>query len=149
MRIWIDCEFNEFGGQLISLALVAENGCEWYQALPCPSPGAWVAEHVIPVLKVKPINRRQFTLLLQRWLLQFPSIHVVADWPEDIAHFCQALITGPGKRINTPPLTMEVRQDLDLIESVTPHNALADAWAIRDSHLAIERQSPSAGGDAT
>ena len=143
MRIWIDCEFNEFGGQLISLALVAEDGCEWYQALPCPNPGAWVAEHVMPVLKVKPINRRQFVLLLQIWLLQFPSIHVIADWPEDISHFCQALITGPGERINTPALTMEVRRDLDLIPSATPHNALADAWAIRDSHLAIERTSHS------
>jgi hypothetical protein len=95
------------------------------------------------VLKVKPINRRQFVLLLQIWLLQFPSIHVIADWPEDISHFCQALITGPGERINTPALTMEVRRDLDLIPSATPHNALADAWAIRDSHLAIERTSHS------
>ncbi len=141
MRIWMDCEFNEFGGPLISMALVAEDGREWYQALRCRNPGAWVAEHVMPVLKVKPIHRRQFTLSLQRWLLRFASIHVIADWPEDISHFCQALITGPGERIDTPPVTMEVRRDLDLVVSATPHNALADARAIRDSHLTIEARS--------
>lgn len=139
MRIWIDCEFNEFGGQLISLALVAEDGCEWYYALHCTNPGPWVAEHVMPVLKKKPIDRHSFTLLLRGFLAQFPSIHVIADWPEDIAYFCQALIVGPGMRIDTPPLTMEVRRDLDLIPSATPHNALADAWAIRDSHLTLEK----------
>lgn len=139
MRIWIDCEFNEFGGQLISLALVAEDGCEWYQALPCLNPGPWVAEHVMPVLKLKPLDRSLFVFLLHQWLSQFPSIHIIADWPEDIAYFCQALIIGPGMRIDTPPLTMEVRRDLDLIPSAIPHNALADAWAIKDSHLAIEK----------
>lgn len=147
MRIWIDCEFNEFGGQLISLALVAEDGCEWYHVLPCSNPGPWVAEHVMPVLKKKPTDRHTFALLLQHWLRQFSAIHVIADWPEDISYFCQSLIVGPGMRIDTPPLTMEVRRDLDLILSETPHNALADAWAIRESQLAIERTADSAAGE--
>lgn len=144
MRIWLDCEFNEFGGQLISMALVAEDGCNWYYSLPCTNPGPWVAEHVMPVLKSQPVDRRNFTLLLERWLSQFGSIHVVADWPEDISYFCQSLIVGPGLRIDTPPLTMEIRRDLDLIPSETPHNALYDAWAIMQSHLELERRAASA-----
>ena len=67
---------------------------------------------------------------LRLWLAQFDAVHIVADWPEDIAHFCKALITGPGYRLDTPPLTMEVlRIDAG---SELPHNALADARGIRD-----------------
>ena len=129
MNIYIDCEFNEFRGELISMALVAENGREFYEVLPCASPGSWVAEHVMPILNKQPISQAAFSHKLYRFLSRFPSIHIVADWPEDIAHFCQALITGPGERIDTPPLTMEVRRDLDA-DSALPHNALEDARAI-------------------
>jgi hypothetical protein len=138
MRIWIDCEFNEFKGALISLALVSEDGREWYGVLPCANPGNWVAQHVMPILGREPMDSSMFATSLQRWLMQFDAIHVIADWPEDIAHFCQALIIGPGVRINTPPLTMEVRRDLDIVPSAIPHNALEDARAIMASHLTIE-----------
>lgn len=141
MRIWIDCEFNEFKGDLISLALVAEDGAEWYRVLTCPNPGPWVSEHVIPVLVEKPVTRSSFVVSLHLWLKRYDAIHVIADWPEDIAHFCESLITGPGMRIDTPPLTMEIRRDLDLVPSEMAHNALADARAIRDSQIIIERRS--------
>jgi hypothetical protein len=138
MRIWIDCEFNEFRGELISLAMVSEDGDEWYGVLPCANPGSWVAQHVMPILGMPPMDRSVFQAALQGWLRRFDFIHVIADWPEDIAHFCQVLITGPGVRLNTPPLTMEVRRDLDLVPSEVPHNALADALALRASHKTIE-----------
>jgi hypothetical protein len=35
-RIAVDCEFNSFGGQLISMALVTEHGDEWYMQLELP-----------------------------------------------------------------------------------------------------------------
>lgn len=142
MRIWIDCEFNEFRGELISLALVSESGDEWYEVLPCARPGNWVAQHVMPILGREPISPSLFATSLQRWLMRFVSVHIIADWPEDISHFCQSLIVGPGVRINTPPLTMEVRRDLDLVLSEIPHNALADARAIMASHLTIEMTAP-------
>jgi hypothetical protein len=141
VRIWIDCEFNEFRGELISLALVSEDGREWYGVLPCENPGGWVAQHVMPILGRAPMEPKTFAMSLHRWLMQFDAIHVIADWPEDISHFCQALIVGPGERINTPPLTMEVRRDLDEVPSLLPHNALADARAIMESHLNIECRS--------
>ena len=59
------------------------------------------------------------------------------DWPEDIEHFCAALICGPGMRINTPPLTMEIRRDLNGASQL-PHNALADAKANRLAQLGQE-----------
>ena len=50
MKFWIDTEFNEYLGDLISMALVSEDGHEWYEALPCANPGSWVAEHVMPII---------------------------------------------------------------------------------------------------
>jgi len=130
MRFFLDCEFNEFKGELISMALVSEYDHEWYEVLPCENPGSWVKENVIPILNKKEISFKEFTKSLQNFLSQFQSIHIIADWPEDIAHFCNSLITGPGYRINTPPLTMEIiRIDAP---SKLPHNALADARGIRD-----------------
>lgn len=129
MKIWIDCEFNDYRGELISMALIDENGREWYEVLRCDDPSDWVAENVMPILGRFPIRLAAFQQELERWLEDYDSIHLVADWPEDIQHFCWALITGPGERVDTPPLTMEIVR----IESVSdmPHNALCDVRAIR------------------
>lgn len=142
MKLWIDTEFNEFRGELISLALVDEDGREFYEVLPCANPGPWVAQNVMPILG-KLVNhgdyetaRMMMARSLHRFLRDYKAIHIVADWPEDIAHFCGALIIGPGMRIDTPPLTMEVRRDLDAVSDI-PHNALADARAMRLVHLAL------------
>lgn len=62
---------------------------------------------------------------------------------EDIAFFCKVLICGPGVRLNTPPLTLEIRRDLDGIPSDLPHNALHDARALMASHLELEYRLPS------
>jgi hypothetical protein len=136
MKLFIDCEFNEFKGELISMALVDEQGIFFYEVLPCPNPGAWVAEHVIPILEKKPIRLEQLQFRLQAFLSHYDNVHLIADWPEDIKHFCDALITGPGMRINTPALTMEIRRDLDAVSHI-PHNALADAFAIRAKYMEI------------
>lgn len=130
MNIYIDTEFNDFGGELISLAMVDENGREFYAVLNCERPTPWVAENVIPVLGQRFASLRMLQTRMEAWLAEYPSVHIVADWPEDIAHFCRALITGPGMRMDTPPLTLEVRRDLSSDASAIPHNALEDARAI-------------------
>lgn len=137
MRIWIDTEFNEFRGALISMALVAENGREFYEVLECPKPGPWVAQHVMPILGKKPVLLGELQAKLYLFLKRYYAVHIVADWPEDIAHFCQTLITGAGKRLDTPPLTLEIRRDLDAVSKI-PHNALEDARAMRARHLQLE-----------
>lgn len=136
MRLWIDCEFNESGGDLISLAIVPEGPHSeyWYEVLPCANPKEWVSAHVMPVLGRSAISLAEFQDRLEEYLMGFGSVHVIADWPEDIAYFCKALITEPGCRIKTPPLTMEIRRDINSNKSEIPHNALSDAFAIKRMH---------------
>jgi hypothetical protein len=141
MRMWIDTEFNGFGGQLLSIAIVAEDGSEFYEILEFrESIDPWVLEHVIPVMNSHSTNglisssRDPKPLPYVRgrlaWFLTaYSSVHLIADWPEDIAHFCCLLLTDtPGERISTPPLTMEIVR-VDTVSKV-PHNALEDARAM-------------------
>lgn len=146
MRLWIDTEFNGFRGELLSIALVAENGEEFYEILAFPANiDPWVAEHVLPVMNCDGEMPRVQKLAgrvrqeLQQFLMRFDTIHLIADWPEDIAHFCRLLLTDkPGERINTPPLTMEiVRFDAG---SDVPHNALEDARAMKRFDLLGKRK---------
>jgi hypothetical protein len=131
MRLWIDTEFNEFKGDLISMALVGDDGKEWYEVLNCENPGDWVSQNVIPILNKPAISKKEMQLSLQKFLSNYREVHIVSDWPEDIKHFCELLITGPGERINTPLLTMEIRRDIDSETSLLPHNALEDARALK------------------
>jgi hypothetical protein len=128
MNLFLDCEFNEFKGELISMALVSEAGHEFYEVLPCEKPKDWVKLNVIPILNKDPVDIHVFQYKLQKFLMQFDSINIIADWPEDIKHFCDTLITDPGSRLDTPPLTMAIYR-VDTVSEL-PHNALEDARAI-------------------
>lgn len=139
MEVFIDCEFNSFKGSLISMALVAMDGRELYLAVPLyETTHPWVAENVLPVIGDVYCcsDRAELAARIAGFLRPYADVHVIADWPEDIQHFCEALITGPGYRVDTPPLTMEIRRDLDA-ESAVPHNALHDARGIRDQYLSL------------
>jgi hypothetical protein len=139
-KLWIDCEWNGYGGELISMALVADNGMEWYANLGCKAPEPWIAEHVMPGLAGTPtVSREYFQSSLSGFLMGFDAVHIIADWPEDIERFCAALIIGPGMRVPTPPITMEVRRDINSEQSALPHNALADARAMRDMYRALDQ----------
>ena len=137
MKVWIDTEFNDFRGELISMALVAEDGREFYEVLDCLTPSPWVAENVMPILHKAPVARLVLQKRLFQFLMEYDDVHLIADWPEDIAHFCNTLITGPGQRIGTPPLTLEIRRDMDDAVSAIPHNALEDARSLRDEYLRL------------
>lgn len=143
MRVWIDTEFNGFGGDLISMALVAEDGSIFYESLGCDAPVAWVAEHVLPCVGKAAVSPLVFTRKLTDYLNQWGEIHIIADWPEDIAYFCRAMITGPGTAISyTGAMTFEIDNNLSA-ESAIPHNALADAIANKYEYLNnTKEQSP-------
>jgi hypothetical protein len=130
MNIYIDTEFNDFKGDLISIGLVAEDGNEFYEVLRCDNPSFWVEENVMPILDKDPEPIGVVQSELTKFLNQYDSINIISDWPEDIKHFCDLLITGPGTRIRCPKLTFECRWDLSSCESEVPHNALHDARAI-------------------
>lgn len=131
VRYWLDCEFNDFQGELISMALVCEDGREWYEVLECKTPSKWVAENVMPVLGKPPTSRAAMQKGLSEFLSVYDSATIISDWPEDIKHFCELLIRGPGQRIHTPVLWLCINRELDSKSSAIPHNALADARAIR------------------
>ncbi len=141
MRVFIDGEWNSYGGELISLALVCEDGRIFYEVLGCENPDQWVAENVMPKLAKPWIVLQSLQEQLENFLshYEFDSVHIIADWPEDIMWFCKVLVTGPGTRINTPPLTMQVLR-VDTVSS-NPHNALADAMALRDWYVNVDMNS--------
>jgi hypothetical protein len=135
MKIYIDTEFNEFGGELISMALVADDGQEFYEVLACPVPGAWVSEHVMPFLEKPVVSKYVFQDALFKFLDQYQHIHIIADWADDLKYFCESLILGPGISMGHPPITMELCRDLSSDTSAVPHNALHDARAIQMADL--------------
>ena len=134
-KIFIDTEFNEFQGELISLALVAETGEEFYEVLPCEKPGVWVSQHVMPFLEKEPIDKGMFAYKLQNFLNLFGGVTLIADWPDDIKYFCESLIVGPGMAISHPPITFILDRNLSSGHSKVPHNALYDARAIADMYM--------------
>ena len=134
-KLFIDTEFNGFGGQLISMGIAANDGGEFYEVLPLPQTTTlWVREKVIPVLEKPPVPRTIFQAKLQNYLQEYPGFTLIADWPEDIAHFNQSLIVGPGRMMrDIPSYKMEVVRGLPS-HSTKPHNALSDARALRTAY---------------
>ena len=140
MNIFLDTEFNGFGGDLISLALVADDGREFYEVLPCMEPTPWVKKHVIPALGREPLGPEIFSARLSMaWKLgKFfkgftEDLIIVADWPEDLAHFFAATTNRHGQSVVLCDLTARLLVNMPPIAltSTVPHNALADAHALK------------------
>jgi hypothetical protein len=138
MRLYLDCEFNGFGGELLSMALVSDDGREWYCTLPEPKVwNEWVFENVLPVIMdPRPTgmaaDRVAFQASLRWFLSQFDNPTIVADWYMDFIHFFQAF---QGKD-HTQSFAYACKTELVLLDEIAsevPHNALADARAIRDA----------------
>jgi hypothetical protein len=139
MRYYLDTEFNGIGGDLISLALVGEDGRELYLELPCLWPMPWVEQNVMPIIRcpgAEPMfcRDRHVGKLLEQFLATDLHPQIIADWPDDITYFCKALIVGPGQMVHIPSLLFEmVRVDsypTDLPGAIQ-HNALWDARTLR------------------
>jgi hypothetical protein len=151
MRYFLDTEFNGFGGDLISIALVPEYGDrEYYALLPLPDAvHPWVEQFVLPYLNAvpsgliaPPMPREAVAREIAFYLAPDPEPVIVADWPEDIAQFNYLIITGPGERVTTSTLAFLLLDNSGFStaeNSQVPHNALHDARALRDFVLAVER----------
>lgn len=135
MTLYLDTEFNGYRGELISMALVPDEGPEWYAVrdLTGMQINPWVREHVLPHLDRPPLSDAAFKESFAAYIKGFTgSVVIVADWPEDIAHFC-ALMCGPnGGQILVWPTFRLV--DSPPLHPVVPHNALSDARALRDAY---------------
>lgn len=149
MRYFLDTEYNGWGGALLSLALVPEDGDELYLTLVAEVPIVpWVERHVVPYLDMVPdqlscprLARRDAAHALELYLRHDRQPLIFADWPEDIAQFCQLLIVGEGKMIDLRHLSFQLApmSNFSTAEnSKVPHNALHDARALRDHVLGLE-----------
>lgn len=151
MIMTLDCEFNGFGGELISLALFREDGKAFYAILPVHEMNLdpWVKDNVIPILRTYPKPQNESALkvvyttknVLPYEIQSFLSdcdgtVEIITDWPDDIRYFCESIITSPGNMISIKNLTFEmVRTDSWKIlkfhdPNMVQHNALCDAIAL-------------------
>jgi len=149
LRYFLDTEYNGWGGALLSLALVPDDGEELYLTLDWSGPlEPWVEQNVLPYLDmvadglVSPrLSRSDAARLVAHYLAGDPDPLIVADWPEDIALLNALLITGPGIMAEVPALTfqfMPLSGFSTAANSKVPHNALHDARALRDHVLSLE-----------
>jgi hypothetical protein len=139
MKLFLDTEFNGFGGQLISIALAPEgNGSPFYEVLPLPEVvNPWVKENVVPFLEKPWRSRDLVRRYFHQYLKQFRAPEIVCDWHADAEHFC-ALLAGDDygssldfectiRILKTPPGQPP--------KAKVPHNALYDAIAFRDWYM--------------
>lgn len=149
MRYFLDTEYNGVGGALLSLALVPDSGDELYLTFRTSGPLLdWVERHVVPYLdsvseqlSCPRLTRSDAAQALERYLRHDDEPLIFADWPEDIAQFCNLMITGPGDMIETRHVTFRLLPMSNFstaANSRVPHNALHDARALRDHVLSME-----------
>jgi hypothetical protein len=142
LRYFLDTEFNGFGGTLLSLALVREDGPSLYLIYESPPElDPWVRRHIIPKLRqvpagVEPQGVAQATgaRAIAAFLAGDSNPRVFADWPDDIRLFCQALMLGPGLTVLIERLAfviLRVEPYPTDIEGAIEHNAVWDALALR------------------
>ena len=138
MRLYLDTEFNGFGGELMSIGIAPSDpqAMSFYAVVKWEAPtDPWVQEHVVPHLGFAPMPRREAAVHLAQYLTRFDGHAIVADWPTDFEHLLALLITGPGQMLIVPDFDMEYRRMPGFSTasaSKVPHNALADAEALRD-----------------
>ena len=109
MRYFLDTEYNGIGGALLSIALVPDDGDELYLTFKTSGPLLeWVERHVVPYLNSVPeqlscprLTREHAAHALERYLRHDDEPLIFADWPEDIAQFCNLMVTGPGNMVET------------------------------------------------
>ena len=149
LRYFLDTEYNGWGGALLSLALVPDDGEELYLTLEHNRPlEDWVERHVVPYLDTVPdsltlprMSRAHAARAIAHYLAGDPDPLIVADWPEDIAQFNALLVTGQGQMADIPALRFAFRSLVGFstaANSKVPHNALHDARALRDHIVGME-----------
>lgn len=143
--LYLDTEFNGFGGELISLALVSPEGEQFYMVRECESEVVpWVEENVIPVLGLceedRPATDSYFRLCFQDFIEQFKNPTIVCDWHADASFFC-SMLEGEdyGSSLDFPFSLVVLKTPPGQPVSKRPHNALADAKALMEWHQSLKQ----------
>lgn len=151
--MYLDTEFNGFGGDLISLALVSEpvkrhqmlrhlgetTSHEFYRAVLCKGPvDSWVQQNVMPVLRIAPLMPALFRGEFHDFISKYDNPEIICDWHADAAHFCN-MLAGPdyGTSLDFPCKITILKTPSGQPVSATPHNALEDARALMNWHTGL------------
>jgi hypothetical protein len=149
VKLFLDTEFNGFGGEMISLALVPETGGNGlYFVFPHSSKiQQWVRDNVIPFLYLTTtshegtpvISRKDAAYQIASFLRNYSDVVIVADWAEDLANFLRLLLVAPGQCVN---LGQDLKFELVtgnlpelVVENAIPHNAWWDAITLREKYI--------------
>lgn len=137
--LYLDTEFNGFGGELISMALVSPSGHKWYAAKKLvrdPEVNDWVAANVIPKLETEQLDLEEFKRSFRKFIGWFDNPTIICDWHQDALHFCE-LLGGDShdRQMNFACSIRLVQPPPDKPKSENPHNALADAIGLMEWHL--------------
>jgi len=134
--LFLDTEFNGFGGELLSMALVSDEGHEFYQVVETDKPfNAWVAEHVVPKFGRPAVRPELFRTRLHGFLRLFKDPLIVADWHADFAHFFDAFHGEDYTKSLDYSCRTRLLSGKSDIKPANPHNALSDAIALRDWYM--------------
>lgn len=143
MKYFVDCEFDGFGGNLLSLAICREDGEILYLVYKFSGryKDQWVVKNVVPILRSVPkgckINDvgdvKSGARLIHQFMKNDSNPVIIFDWPDDIKYFCQAIMTGPGEMVGLDNLTFKMfRVDAypTELKDAVQHNAAWDALAL-------------------
>lgn len=141
MKYYLDTEFDGFGGKLLSLALVREDGPSVYFVFPTAVMAVtdpWVAENVVPILWDCPegseSSPKEAATTVAQFLKSDINPVIITDWPADIRYFCELIEFPMGQMAPIASLKFELHR-VDAYPSGLPgavqHNAWWDAMALR------------------
>lgn len=142
-RFYIDCEFDGHAGDLLSIAVVCEDGRSLHvDAIDTTATDPWVIANVVPLLGEHEADqdistfRDNIGAVLRRFIAVREPV-IIADSPVDIGRFCRALSTdsdGGWASTDYASMTFEVH-NVDCYPTDLPgavqHNAWWDAMALR------------------
>lgn len=153
MRYFLDTEFNSFGGSLISLGIVRDDGESLYLVVPQADieqmtaeegMDPWIKENILPILHSVPSSLPIDICSVSEWgpiLSAFiyregETPQIIVDWPSDAMDFAKLLMTGPGIAVPMGNQThITILRHIDVyptsLEGAVQHNAWWDAMAIR------------------
>jgi hypothetical protein len=137
-KLYLDCEFNGFNGELISMAIVVDNGeTIFYEVMPLPEQiDPWVAKNVIPKLNQLPVDSKEiFIQRFHNFMRHFDGVEIYADSFQDFIYFFECFkgetylesldITCKAVLVNSEGLTFKPTN--------MRHNALIDALSLKEA----------------
>jgi len=131
-KLYLDTEFNGFGGALMSMALISAEGSAWYEVVDVKGPiDPWVKQHVVPLFDKAPVPLVSFKASLHMFLRQFVNPEIICDWHADAAHFCDSLAGFDyGSSLDYACRITILKTPPGEPKPKRPHNALSDATAL-------------------